>query len=272
MQPHTNRYAILSCLAAAVIGAAMLIAQSSLADFGITDTRLKSSLANAFVYNSLPVYPSRKAYAAASPAARVAFVKSALGVVKTYAESAAFKTDYEKLRAQAKPGPSESKGTPDEQWAKFLADQQKSLVEMKANVAKMSPDMQKQMQPTIQQMQASMEKTSKDPQMMAIMKQSYAAEGENSKKDYQRSLAEYETKYPADPIVLIAKRLREFLEMSNGIPFDAKLVGANGHMRFADPKLESKPDQWKLCFRAGKEPVEAARAFASEWLKTLPAK
>lgn len=272
MHPRTKRYALLSCIPAALIGAAMLIAQSSLADFGITETRLKSNLANAFVYNSLPVSPNRKAYAAASTAARVALVKSALGVVKTYAESAAFKAEYEKLRAQAKPGPNESKGTPDEQWAKFLADQQKSLADMKANVAKMSPDMQKQMQATIQQVQTSMEKTSKDPQMMAIMKQSYAAEAENSKKDYQRSLTEYEARYPADPGVLIAKRLREFLEMSNGIPFDAKLVGSNGQMRFADPKLESKPDQWKLCFRAGKEPVEAARAFASEWLKALPAK
>ena len=40
-------------------------------------------------------------------------------------------------------------------------------------------------------------------------------------------------------------------------------------MRFADNSLESKPEQWKLYYRAGKEPVEAARAFASDWLRQL---
>jgi hypothetical protein len=44
---------------------------------------------------------------------------------------------------------------------------------MKANNAKMSPDTQKQMQPVIQQAEASVLNTSKDPQMVAMMKQSY---------------------------------------------------------------------------------------------------
>ena len=30
-------------------------------------------------------------------------------------------------------------------------------------------------------------------------------------------------------------------------------------MKFADPKLEAKTSLWKMCYRAGKEPVEAAR-------------
>jgi len=40
-------------------------------------------------------------------------------------------------------------------------------------------------------------------------------------------------------------------------------------MKFADPKYEAKSGGWKLCYRAGKESVEAARAFAQTWLKGL---
>jgi hypothetical protein len=40
-------------------------------------------------------------------------------------------------------------------------------------------------------------------------------------------------------------------------------------MVFADEKLEAKPAEWKLCFRAGKEATGAARAFAEGWLAEL---
>jgi len=38
---------------------------------------------------------------------------------------------------------------------------------------------------------------------------------------------------------------------------------------FADPKYEGKDDKWKMCFRAGKEVVSAAREEAQKWLKDL---
>ena len=40
---------------------------------------------------------------------------------------------------------------------------------------------------------------------------------------------------------------------------------------FADAALESKPKEWKLCFRAGKPSTDAARAFAQKWLGDLKA-
>ena len=52
--------------------------------------------------------------------------------------------------------------------------------------------------------------------------------------------------------------------------FKAKLVGAQGSpRRFAREDYEAKPAEWKMCFRAGKEATEAARAFAREWIKSL---
>ena len=48
-------------------------------------------------------------------------------------------------------------------------------------------------------------------------------------------------------------------------------VGHGSGLQFANPEYEKKSGQWKLCYRAGKEPVEAARAFAKEWLGEMKA-
>ncbi len=38
---------------------------------------------------------------------------------------------------------------------------------------------------------------------------------------------------------------------------------------FANPDYEAKDGQWKMCFRAGRGVVEAAREEAQAWLKEL---
>lgn len=255
-----------------MIATATLLAQSGLADYGVREADLKSGVVSALVYGNIPVYPNRKVFNAAPPAARAAFVRNVLSAIKAYTETSAFQAEYAKQRVSAKPSPPGTKGTPDEQYAKQLADQQKSLAEMKANVAKMSPEMQKQMAPMVKQMEEAFAKQAKDPQMASMMKQGYAMQAQGDQKSYQAELANYEKKYPADPKVLIASRLRQFLDATKDLPFDAKLVPSYGTMRFADPQYESKPSEWKMCFRAGKQPVEAARAFATEWLNQITKK
>jgi hypothetical protein len=72
-------------------------------------------------------------------------------------------------------------------------------------------------------------------------------------------------RYPSDPQKLVKKRLEEFLEVSGSVNFDARLSG-NG---FADAEYQNKSDQWKMCFRAGREVVNAAREDAKAWLGEL---
>lgn len=260
----------LFCLVMLGAWVATVLAQNSLADFGLKEDVLKQHIVSSLIYGTIPVYPDKKAFRTASPASQAAFVKNALGWVKAYSESAAFKADYDKQRESAKPAPPTPKGTPDEQFAKLQADQRKSLEDMKKSIAKMSPDMQKQMAGVVKQMEASVEQTAKDPKMAAMMKQSYANANISDQKDYQDRLAKYAKEYPPDPRVLIAVRLHQFLDLSQDIAFDAKLVPSGyGKMRFADPKYEAKSGQWKLCYRAGREPVQAARAFATDWLRQI---
>ena len=53
--------------------------------------------------------------------------------------------------------------------------------------------------------------------------------------------------------------------------FSASLVEQGKVQKFADPALEAKPTEWKMCFRAGKPATDAARDFARKWLAGLQA-
>jgi hypothetical protein len=76
----------------------------------------------------------------------------------------------------------------------------------------------------------------------------------------------WETQFPEDPQVLIARRLREFLDACRDVDFEAKLDPESG--AFLEERYESKPNDWKLCYRAGREAVTAGRAIASGWLSS----
>jgi hypothetical protein len=75
-----------------------------------------------------------------------------------------------------------------------------------------------------------------------------------------------EKKYPSDPTEMIKKRLTDFLAVSATVDFDAKLTAAR---TFEDPAYEKKSSDWKMCYRAGHEVVEAAREEAQKWLDEL---
>jgi hypothetical protein len=98
-------------------------------------------------------------------------------------------------------------------------------------------------------------------------------QAQQDQERYNKSLAEWSADYPEQPDTLIAKRLKAFLALTADIDFDAKLETlGDGSSRFADPQYESKPTDWKLCYRAGREPVAAARAFTQDWLNHLSSK
>lgn len=83
--------------------------------------------------------------------------------------------------------------------------------------------------------------------------------------DKQLNKADDEKRYPSDAKELIKQRLKTFLDISATVDFDAQL---NGSM-FANPEYEAKSGEWKMCFRAGKAVVQAAREEAQAWLKEL---
>jgi len=75
-----------------------------------------------------------------------------------------------------------------------------------------------------------------------------------------------------DPNATLKRRLTFFLESTKDVDFGAKLEGR----QFANADYESKPAEWKMCYRAGKDATGAAREVATAWLadleKAAPAK
>ncbi|HYK89436.1 MAG TPA: hypothetical protein VE398_11740 [Acidobacteriota bacterium] len=247
-----------------------VLAQGGLASLGIKEAEARKEIAYALPAGRVPWYLAAKAFKAAPAAARPKLVTDALNWIKSYVESPAFKSEYENQRRQKAPAPPADKGSIDDQIAKQRAEQRKSIDEMKKNVAKMPPEMQKQMEQTVRQMEEQADRSAKDPKMTAMLRQSFELQHAEERKSYELHAKQYEQSYPADPKVLVARRLKEFLELSKDIDFNARLASTpSGKKRFVDPKLEARSDNWKTCFRAGRETVEAARAFAQEWLKQL---
>jgi hypothetical protein len=85
------------------------------------------------------------------------------------------------------------------------------------------------------------QKLDTDPRMVAGCRQMAEAQRASDQEAYTGRLAGYARRWPADPKALVARRLREFLDISTAVDFDAGLVPAGKLMRFADPRYERKP-------------------------------
>ena len=95
-------------------------------------------------------------------------------------------------------------------------------------------------------------------------------------KAHDEAVKALDKAFPADSRALVASRLKNFLDETKDVAFEATLVDAGPDGRpkkkvFVDAALEAKSAQWKLCFRAGKPATDAARAFAQKWLTALQA-
>jgi hypothetical protein len=89
-------------------------------------------------------------------------------------------------------------------------------------------------------------------------------------RQYRDTLARFDMAYPADPKVLVRRRLQEYLDLLLTVDFDAVTRRINGNVRiFENPRYEDKPPMWKLCYRAGRELNMIAQSEAREWLAEL---
>ncbi len=168
--------------------------------------------------------------------------------VQQYINSVEFMEAYTKKREAAKP---ES-----EPWRPDQAtidEQKKSVKELEKQVA----DMKKNKQMPAVSIQ-SMEKTLADQKKLV-------AEWSDPTPNKNR----WEKNYPADPAVLIKRRLEEYLALAATVDFNATLTAADkyGKKNFVNADYEKKSMEWKAIYRAGKEVNTVVTAFVKEWLK-----
>ena len=69
---------------------------------------------------------------------------------------------------------------------------------------------------------------------------------------------------------MIKKWISSFLEATANVDYNAKTAtGQYGKELFVNQKYEQKDNIWKMAYRAGKQPMDAARSFAQSWLSEL---
>ena len=236
---------------------------------GVTEARAKTEWVQAFARGNVSYYLAAKAVMAAPPAARAALVVEGLGWLKGFVGSAEFKTAYAALRQERKPDAPVSKGTPEQQAKAQQDEQRKSMEEARKSFAMLPPEARKEMEATLKQMEETLKKQAADPTMQALAKEMAAAGDKDAQDQYKARLAEWEKDYPADGSALVASRLRQFLDVCGDVDYAAKLTSRNGKMHFVEQRYQEKPSEWKLCYRAGRETVDAARAFTKTWLSEL---
>jgi hypothetical protein len=192
------------------------------------------------------------------PADRAAVVKALGAFAKTYAESADFKAHYQKAytdRMGAAPTPPASTAAGDQ--AQTEAD--KAMAKMKEMMDKMPPEVQAQMKQALEEQQKAKAKNDKD--------------SAQRQAKYEKDLAAYKARQsdpkgmPQDPHVALTRALNRFLSVTAGVDYAAPTRGAS--KVFVSKDLEAKSDQWKMCYRAGRDACEAARAFAQAWVAEL---
>jgi len=242
-------------------------AASVFADLGVTEQDARNTVYSWFCGGGIYFPGNRQVFKNASGAVRAEMVTAVLTFGKAYLRSDAFAARYAEFRDANRPEAPESDATSGSNaMAKAMEE---NIKQMQEEMKRMPPDVQKQMQEVIEAMRAQMKEMLDDPETRQMMDDSARMEMEEKKRNHEAALREFDARYPADLDQLIARRLREFLDTTADIDFGAKLVTSGERKTFADEALEQKSAEWKLCFRAGKPAVDAARAFAQAWLTEL---
>ena len=236
---------------------------------GISKSKGEENIRASFLNGYFSYYGAEKAKNILS-GNRAAVAKDLLNYTKQQVNSEAFKKEYQKMRDGAKPEePTEAVKTKEEIRKEKVTELEKSLKESE-EIVKTMPDMAKTMQPTIELFKKTL-KDYKDPNSKNIeaFYQGELYEHRQRKLDYEEDMVKWNKDYPADYKQIVKSRLQEFVTIAKTVDFNAELKSVNGKKKFVNPKYEGQSYNWKQIFRAGKEVIEPAIAFAEQWIKEI---
>lgn len=200
---------------------------------------------------------------------RTALTKDLLAYTKQQVNSAAFIKEYNAMRESFKPQPKVLQ-TPEEMQQALIAQARKGIADLEESIKKSDANTKKALEPLRATVQKSL-KDAEDPngKAMTNYKRNYPAMLQNYEASYKRDLADWEAKYPSNHLYFVKQRMQEFLDQTKDVDFSATLYDKNGIQYFTNRAYESKSNNWKMAFRAGKEVVEPARAFVQEWMAAI---
>jgi len=260
---------------AVLFGGVLLAAQNSpdvLAKLALDPPAAKESVLDSLASGSVYNYAAIEAFKSLPLASRAAVVRTGLAWVKAHVGTDEFKAAYQKSRNEEKPEPPAARPTADDALKQQKIDFEKQVVDMRKGMANLDAATKESMEKGIREMRAQMEAMAKDPEQKKLLGQMTEIQRGEDKKQYDEQVKDWNEKFPADPRLLIKKRITEFLAASADVDYAAKLVPRGDKMVFARDEFEQKSPEWKTCFRAGREATEAARAFAKAWMAELEKK
>lgn len=245
--------------------------KSLLQQFKISEENAKSTLLSDITGPSFYI-PNVKVLKSMALNDRTEMVTAIGNEIKEYVNSPEFINKYNEYRENRKPSEPEKPKYSDQLKEEQKASLNNSIKEMEANMKNLPADQKPMFEDIIKQFKQQLkdiddpEKSMYTPQMDDIIEQGYDQQLEY----YNADVKNWESDYPINnPKPLIKKWIEEFLSKSKDIDFNAQLKTVNNKQVFVKQEYERKDHQWKLFFRAGKEPVDAARKFANNWLSEL---
>jgi hypothetical protein len=232
---------------------------------GLTEEQAKQSIITSFTNNGMSSWGKAKAIATGN---RAAIVTDAGNYAKQYINSPAFQNEYRKWRDGQLKSFNLVPPVTREQIVKKRITEAEGVIKTYENLLKTTtdPNAKKDFKMALEYStkQLAEFKSGKSAQIDYEVKQEEKRYKEQ--KDAQDALTK---KVPESHLEFVKARLKEFLEITEGIDYNAKLIQRNDKKYFANLAYESKNAKWKMAFRAGKEVTETARTFVQQWLKEL---
>lgn len=244
------------------------LADDFLKQLGISKSEADKKIANSILGGYMNLYGVSTAKNIAL-GNRTAVTKELLAYTKKYIQSEAFKKEYLALKHQHQPEQQKIQ-TPEEMQADMIKQYKKSVADME-NTVKQADATNK---PIFEKVLADARKmladaASPNNPMITNYRKNYPQALKSNEEAYAASLTRWEKEYPSNHLAFVQRRLEAFLDYTKDIDFSAALVTKNGKQVFANPAYEHQNNYWKMGFRAGREVVEPARAFAQQWLTEI---
>jgi hypothetical protein len=261
----------MSMMACTVVIAAapVLIAQAVLAQLGLSEATARAFVINEFKTPSSGrgseiVHAGERGFLKLPPAARGPAATALFAWAKAYVNSPAFKTAYATFRKGAVPESDSQEPTLDEEVQKKMGEIRAQIAEMRQVAASLPPAAAKDTLNEIKEAEASIQSGETERMAREMIEADRAERGASAKATNER--------YPANPQVIIARRLREFLNETADANFSAKTLSLTGGVDGI--VMVERADQkhswiWQEAVIVGQEATGAARAAAEEWLKEI---
>jgi hypothetical protein len=241
-----------------------------LATLGTNLREAQNSIFNSFATGIIALSGDRATFTAASPEQRAVMTRAAVAIARTFASSRDFSDRYTLYRDTQRPHRSTNARTGDEARALQQQAIELAVTQALASAQQLTPQARKELEASIAAMRQQIAELNADPSYRTQVDEATAAAAREEDSELAQQLALFDSEYPENVNTLIARRLRQFLLACSDVDFAAVLErGPDGKTRFANVAYERRSAEWKMCFRAGKPAVQAARAAAEEWLNAL---